>query len=93
MMPFADEAEAVALANDSSYGLTSYLQSGCDERVRRVVPKLRAGMVEVNGKRRSARAPFGGVKASGNGREGGVWGLREFLDVKAISGWPGDEVP
>ena len=52
------------------------------------VPRLQAGMVEVNGARLSARSPFGGVKASGNGRERGVWGLREFLEVKAISGWP-----
>ena len=48
----------------------------------------RAGMVEVNGARRSAGSPFGGVKASGNGREGGVMGLREFREVKAVSGWP-----
>jgi aldehyde dehydrogenase (NAD+) len=52
------------------------------------VPQLKAGMVEVNGERRSARSPFGGVKASGNGREGGEFGLREFLEVKAVSGWP-----
>ena len=66
-------------------------QTGSVERVRRVVPQLRAGMVEVNGARRAAGAPFGGVKASGNGREGGTWGLREFLEVKSISGWPAAE--
>ena len=49
---------------------------------------LRAGMVEVNGKACSAGAPFGGVKQSGNGREGGEMGLREFLEVKTIAGWP-----
>jgi len=71
-----------------NYGLTSYLQTGSADRIRRVVPQLKAGMVEVNGERRSARSPFGGVKASGNGREGGEFGLREFLEVKAVSGWP-----
>ena len=86
LTPFADEAEAVRLANDTPFGLTSYLQTSDSARVRRLVPKLRAGMVEVNGARRSPRSPFGGVKQSGNGREGGEWGLREFLEVKAVFG-------
>ena len=88
LTPFDHEDEAVQIANDTHYGLTSYLHSADDERVRRVVRRLRAGMVEVNGARRSVGAPFGGVKGSGNGREGGVWGLREFLEVKAVAGWP-----
>jgi len=88
MTKFDTEEEAIALANDTPYGLTSYLQTGSADRIRRVVPQLKAGMVEVNGERRSARSPFGGVKASGNGREGGEFGLREFLEVKAVSGWP-----
>ena len=87
LQKFATEEEAVAIANGTSYGLTSYLQTGSAERVRRVVPRLKAGMVEVNGARRSPRSPFGGVKQSGNGREGGEHGLREFLEVKAVSGW------
>lgn len=91
MVRFDSEEEAVRLANDTPYGLTSYVQSGSRERVRRVVPRLKAGMVEVNGARRNLAAPFGGVKASGNGREGGVWGLREFLDVKSVSGWPSED--
>ena len=85
---FRSEDEAVSIANDTAYGLTSYVQSGSAERVRRVVKKLKSGMVEVNGARRSPASPFGGVKASGNGREGGFLGLREFLEVKAVSGWP-----
>jgi aldehyde dehydrogenase (NAD+) len=86
--PFDNEDDGVRIANDTLYGLTSYVQTGSDERARRVARKLRAGMVEVNFARRSGRAPFGGMRQSGNGREGGEHGLREFLEVKAISGWP-----
>ena len=88
MAPFDSEAEAVALANDSAYGLTSYVQTACPERARRVSRALRAGMVSLNGAARAPGSPFGGVKQSGNGREGGELGLREYLEVKAISGWP-----
>ena len=87
LAPFDSEEEAIALANDTEYGLTSYVQTADTARVRRVSRALRAGMVEVNGKACSAGAPFGGVKQSGNGREGGEMGLKEFLEVKTISGW------
>ncbi|MEM7250831.1 MAG: aldehyde dehydrogenase family protein [Pseudomonadota bacterium] len=87
ILPFDSEEEAVAIANDTPYGLTNYVQSEDDERRVRVSRQLRSGMVEMNGQSRGAGAPFGGMKASGNGREGGVWGLEEFLEVKAISGW------
>ena len=86
LAPFDSEEEAIALANDTEYGLTSYVQTADTARVRRVSRALRAGMVEVNGKACSAGAPFGGVKQSGNGREGGEMGLKEFLEVKTISG-------
>lgn len=87
MIPFDTEEEAIAIANDTPYGLTSYVQSGDDARRNRVAMQLRSGMVEMNGQPRGAGAPFGGVKASGNGREGGVWGLEDFCEVKAVSGW------
>ena len=87
LAPFDTEEEAIALANDTDYGLTSYVQTADAARVRRVSRALRAGMVEANGASGSSGAPFGGVKQSGNGREGGEMGLREFLEVKSVSGW------
>ena len=84
---FDTEEEAVKIANDTPYGLTNYVQSSDNERRHRLARRLRAGMVEMNGLPRGAGAPFGGVKASGRAREGGVWGIEEFLEVKAISGW------
>ncbi|TVT78131.1 MAG: aldehyde dehydrogenase family protein [Denitromonas halophila] len=87
LIPFDSEEEAIAIANDSPYGLTHYLQTQDPARVKRVASALRAGMVEVNGKPLGAGAPFGGYKQSGNGREGGVWGLEDFLEVKAVSDW------
>ncbi len=87
IIPFDTEEEAVRIANDTPYGLTNYVQSQDDARRNRLARQLRSGMVEMNGKARGAGAPFGGVKASGRAREGGVWGIEEFLEVKAISGW------
>ena len=87
IIPFDTEEEAIAIANDTPYGLTSYVQSGDDARRNRFAMALRSGMVEMNGQPRGAGAPFGGVKASGNGREGGMWGLEDFCEVKAVSGW------
>ena len=87
MIPFDTEEEAVRIANDTPYGLTNYVQSPDAERRHRLALQLRAGMVEMNGQSRAAGSPFGGVKASGRAREGGVWGIEEFLEAKAISGW------
>ena len=88
MMPFDTEDEAIAIANDTVYGLTNYIQTSDPERARRIARAVRSGMVDMNGKFRGAGAPFGGMKQSGNGREGGPWGLHEFLEVKAVGGWP-----
>jgi len=87
IIPFDTEEEAVRIANDTPYGLTNYVQSQDGARRNRLARRLRSGMVEMNGRSRGAGAPFGGVKASGRAREGGHWGLEEFLEVKAISGW------
>ncbi|MEO1198981.1 MAG: aldehyde dehydrogenase family protein [Pseudomonadota bacterium] len=87
MMAFDSEDEAVEIANDTPYGLSSYIQSGDPERIRRVSRQLRTGMVQVNGAGHRSESPFGGYKQSGIGREGGTYGLEEFLEVKAVSGW------
>ncbi|MEH6524009.1 aldehyde dehydrogenase family protein [Sulfitobacter sp.] len=87
IIPFETEEEAIAIANDTPYGLTNYVQTSDDETRRRVARRLRSGMVETNGQGFAQGSPFGGYKQSGNGREGGVYGLEEFLEVKAVSGW------
>lgn len=92
MMPFDTEEEAIAIANDTPYGLSNYVQTKDAAKANRVAKKLRSGMVEMNGNFRSAGegCPFGGYKQSGNGREGGVWGIEEFLEVKEVGGWNPD---
>ncbi|MVZ96553.1 aldehyde dehydrogenase family protein [Sphingorhabdus sp. IMCC26285] len=87
MIPFKDEADAVAIANDSPYGLAAYVQTGDLQRARRVARLMRAGGVSVNGAGQDYMAPFGGYKQSGNGREYGEFGLRDFLEVKVINGF------
>ncbi|AGI66673.1 aldehyde dehydrogenase [Octadecabacter antarcticus 307] len=88
MMAFDTEEDAIVIANDTDYGLTNYIQTSDPEKARRVARAVRSGMVDINGKGRGAGSPFGGMKQSGNGREGGKWGLDEFLEVRAIGGWP-----
>ncbi len=87
IIPFDTEEEGIAIANNTPYGLTDYLQTQDKGRAARVARALRAGMVEVNGKSRGQGAPFGGMKQSGNGREGGPWGIEDFIEVKSVSGY------
>jgi len=87
IIPFDDEDEAIRIANDTVYGLTNFVQTEDPQKANRVARKLRSGMVEMNGKPRSGGSPFGGYKQSGNGREGGTWGLEDFLEVKSVSDW------
>jgi aldehyde dehydrogenase (NAD+) len=87
LIPFADEAEAIAIANDSPYGLYAYVQTGDMERARRISRAMRAGGVSINGTSQDYMAPFGGYKQSGNGREYGKFGLHDFLEIKSISGF------
>lgn len=90
IIPFDTEEEAVRIANDTIYGLTNYVQTQDGARRNRLARALRSGMVEMNGVSRGRGSAFGGVKASGRAREGGVWGLEEFMDSKQISGWDQD---
>ena len=87
MIPFADEAEAISIANDTPYGLAAYVQSLDLERAHRVARQLRAGGVSLNGYGQDYCSPFGGYKQSGNGREWGAWGLHDFLEVKVVNGF------
>ncbi len=87
IMKFDTEEQAVEIANDTVYGLTNYVQSTDGTRRNRLARRLRSGMVEMNGQGRAAGSPFGGMKRSGNGREGGVYGIEDFTEIKAVSGW------
>jgi aldehyde dehydrogenase (NAD+) len=86
MIPYETEEEAIAIANDTPYGLSGYVSSGDKKRAIRVASKLRTGMVHINGAPVDLNAPFGGYKQSGNGREWGREGLNEFMEVKAVMG-------
>jgi len=87
LLPFDNEDDAIKIANDTAYGLTNYIQTKDKDKARRISKTLRSGMVEINGQGFTKGTPFGGFKQSGNGREGGQWGLEEYLEVKTISGW------
>jgi len=84
---FVTEDEAVELANDTPYGLTNYVHTRSLARRRRMGRRLRSGMVEMNDASGDLGSPFGGVKGSGYGREGGIFGLEEFCTVKALTGF------
>ena len=87
ILGYDNEDEAVAMANDTEYGLAAYVCSGDHDHARQVANRLRAGQVHINYKTGDTDTPFGGYKQSGNGREKGLWGLQEFLEVKAITGY------
>lgn len=87
MIPFTDEADAIAIANDTPYGLAAFVQTDDLERARRVSRLMRSGTVSINGAGQDYMAPFGGYKQSGNGREYGEFGLRDFLEIKVINGF------
>lgn len=86
ILPFDTEAEAIAMANDTEYGLAAYVQTGDADRAERVCGALRAGTITINGQATNYGSPFGGYKQSGNGREGGVYGLEDFIELKVRGG-------
>jgi aldehyde dehydrogenase (NAD+) len=86
ILPYETEEQAIQIANDTPYGLAAYVWSQDNVRARRVGSRIRAGQVSLNGNYGDMRTPFGGFKMSGNGREYGEHGLRDFLEVKAVIG-------
>jgi aldehyde dehydrogenase (NAD+) len=87
ILPYDTEEQAIAMANDTPYGLSGYVQSGSVEHARKVAARLRTGNVHLNGAGPDFNAPFGGYKMSGTGREWGEHGFKEFLEVKAVLGY------
>lgn len=85
MIPYGDIDQAIEIANDTPYGLTAYIQTSDVSKATPIMRKLRAGMVRFNGSDIGYASPFGGYKLSGNGREGGVFGLEDYCEVKAVS--------
>ncbi len=87
IIPYKDEDDAVRIANDTPYGLSGFVTSRDPERALRVAKRIRSGNVHINGARVDFAGCFGGYKQSGNGREWGEAGLKEFLELKAIFGY------
>lgn len=87
MIPYETEEEAIAIANDTPYGLAGYVQSGDMAHARDVASRIRAGQVNINGASGGFDTPFGGYKQSGNGREWGSHGFTDYLEIKAVAGY------
>ena len=87
ILPYDSEEEVVATANDTVYGLASYIQTKDLEKARRIAARMRTGNVYINYPAWDAGLPFGGYKQSGNGREYGAFGLDDFLEIKGIAGY------
>jgi aldehyde dehydrogenase (NAD+) len=91
MISYDDVDHAVEIANGTIYGLAGYVFAGTIEQAREVGLRLRAGRIYLNGaphgKLQDVEAPFGGYKQSGNGREAGIYGLEDFLEIKAMIGY------
>ena len=87
IIPYESEEEAISIANDTPYGLSSYVSSSNIDHARQVASRLESGMVHINNASLDAQAPFGGYKQSGNGREWGPHGIEEFLEVKSVYGY------
>lgn len=87
LIGYDTEEEAINIANDTDYGLAGYVSSGDMDHAKDVANQIRAGQVIVNYVGGNSDTPFGGYKQSGNGREKGVWGLHDYLEIKAITGF------
>jgi aldehyde dehydrogenase (NAD+) len=87
IMAYDDLEQGIAIANDTEYGLSAVI-SGDPAKAAAIAPRLQAGMVAINAWGPAPGAPFGGYKQSGNGREGGIFGLKDFMETKSITGLP-----
>jgi len=87
IIPYEDEEDAIRIANDTPYGLSGYVSCADLDRARRIASRMRTGMVHINGASLDSKAPFGGYKQSGNGREWGAHGIDEFLELKSVYGY------
>jgi aldehyde dehydrogenase (NAD+) len=87
ILPYDNLEQAIEIANGTEFCLSSWVYSSDFEAARRVARRIRAGRVYLNGAPPDPMAPFGGYKRSGNGREGGIFGLEAHLEIKAILGY------
>ena len=85
IIPFENEENGIEIANDTVYGLSAFIHSTDQERIRRVSRRLRAGSVNINGAAADYDVPFGGYKQSGNGKENGALGMHDYLETKAVT--------
>ena len=92
VIPFETEEDAIKIANDTPYGLSGYISSEDPEHALSVARRIRSGNVHINNAPTGINDPFGGFKQSGNGREWGVFGFEEFLEIKAVLGYKPDEI-
>ena len=86
ILGYDNEDQAVAIANDTDFGLAGYVSSGDMEHAKAIARRIRAGQIAINYTGGGSGTPFGGYKQSGNGREKGRWGMMEYLELKAITG-------
>jgi aldehyde dehydrogenase (NAD+) len=84
ILAYEDEADALRIANDTTYGLQNYVFGGDEDRTLRIARQLESGRIAINGAPHEPRAPFGGFKQSGIGREFGVYGLTAFLEPRVV---------
>lgn len=91
IMPYDTVEQAIELANDTVFGLASYIQAKDIEKARQAAARMRSGNVYINYPTWDAGLPFGGYKQSGNGREYAEYGLEDFLEIKGIAGYAAAE--
>tara|TARA_B100000963_G_C22318696_1_gene533333 strand:+ start:59 stop:619 length:561 start_codon:yes stop_codon:yes gene_type:complete len=87
LIGYEDDDDAIRIANDTPYGLFSYISSSNSKRAKKIARRMRSGGVKLNGAGTNGTTPFGGYKRSGNGREHGKYGFDEYLEIKAILGY------